>query len=550
MVLNRLPVTVTGKLDRAALPRPQRIRIEEASFVPPRPGAEETLANIWREALQIDRVGAADNFFLLGGHSLLAVQVQSRIQKAFGVELPLAAIFDEQTLSALALRLESNGNAPWQREIPPLVPVVRTEKMPASYAQETIWRAEQAEPCLFAHWIDVALRIRGPIDLPCLEQSVHEAVQRHEILRTVFLSSGDSLWQVVLGSNVADVRVIETADSASGCPETDLAARPPFRAEIRRIAKDVHTLRLLIHRILCDGLSTRLLLSEIAAIYASSRGASYLPLLDSNVDYTDYAVWERSWLTGTALSRQVEFFRQGFGQASGGAGAMYALPPDTPRPLRRLRRGDVVRFELPSEVGSAAETLAVREQASLPIVLLAAFAGSLLKPNGGHSIAIASAVSRRSQPGTENILGPFMNSLPLRIDLSGGPSQTLPELTRQVKHSMIAALAHADAPFHLVKEQLAAEYGPAASDVGEIAFVMADPAPAEFQLGDIFLKRLELAEITARREITLSVTAADGDVSGAIVYDRDLFNRQTMEEIVKRFEAVLAQPVLARNATN
>lgn len=540
VALERLPLTPNGKFDRGALPKPERVRADEAEYVPPRAGVEESLASIWRQVLRVDRVGASDNFFSLGGHSLLAAQVRSRIQSALEVDLPLGAIFEDQTLSALALRIEACSILGRKQALPPLLRAARAETMPASYAQELMWQLEQTEPGARAHWIDVALRLRGPLDASRLVRSVSAAVERHEVLRTVFRPSRGSLSQVILGSFVPDVRIIDApestpseADGADG-ERIDLAAWPGVRVELLRTREDEHILRLLVHRILGDGFSMRLLLGEIGALYASSLGEMHLPLLDPAIQYADYAAWERGWLTAETLAEQIEFFR---GELEG-ADAAFTLPTDHPRPALRLRRGSRLHFELPPEISDAAHAMAARERASLYMVLLAAFASAIGRYARRPAVVIGSPVSRRNQPGTERILGPFMNTLPLRIDLPDGSS--LPNLVRNVKAVLLAALAHQDAPFHHVTAALTAEHGPAAAGIGQVAFVIEDPAPSELVLGGLSLTRVEPVQVTSRRELTLSVAATNGEIAGMMTYDRDLFNVVTIQRIVRDFEAALA----------
>jgi hypothetical protein len=351
---------------------------------------------------------------------------------------------------------------------------------------------------------------------------VKSAVERHELLRTVFRQSGGSLCQRILGSYVPDVPVLEAEQPIPF--HGDLTTRPPIQAAIVRSGGNEHTLRLSAHRILGDGASMRLLLGEIGALYASSLGQTILPLLDRAIEYADYASWERDWLTGERLSKELEFFRREL------QGADFTLPTDRPRSARSERRGSRLPFELAPEVGDAVRAMAARERATVYMVLLAAFASAIGRYAGRPAVVIGSPVSRRNHRGTERMLGPFMNTLPLAIDLSEGG--TLPDLVRKVKGVLLAALAHQEAPFHLVTG--------GATGIGEVAFVLEDPAPPELVLGELRLTRAEGAEVTARRELTLTVAAGDGDLSGTAIYDRDLFDAGTIQGIVRDFEAVLA----------
>jgi amino acid adenylation domain-containing protein len=540
--LEQLPLTPNGKLDRGALPKPERVRNAEVEYVPPRTASERDLAMIWQQVLRVDRIGAGDNFFTLGGHSLLAAQVRSRVQNSLGVDIPLNAIFEDQTLSALALRIESSSSPVWKSQLPPLQRITRSELMPASLAQQTVWYFEQAEPGTRTQWIDLAIRIRGRLDVPRLSQSVQTAVERHEILRTMFRSSGGVLSQHILDSHFPSLRYVEQSDAASNNAQQtpfDLTDRPPIDAALIRTDANEHTLRLSVHRILCDGLSTRLFLSEIGALYANSFGSTLYPLLDTTIQYADYAAWERSCFTPERVSSQVEFFYRELKEADG----TFLLPSDHPRPERRQRRGARLQFEFPADIRDAVNVMATQERASAYMVLLAAFASALARYARQTSVVIGSPVSRRTQSVTEQMIGPFMNTLPLKIDVPH--RSTMPERIQHVKAVLLAALAHQDGPFHHVMAKLIAEYGPTAAGIGEVALVMEDGAPSEITLGDISLLRIDPDYVTARREITMSVAGDEDELKGTVVYDRDLFTVETIESIVRDFETALGAEEMA-----
>jgi non-ribosomal peptide synthetase component F len=283
----------------------------------------------------------------------------------------------------------------------------------------------------------------------------------------------------------------------------------------------------------------RLLLSEIGALYANSFGSTLYPLLDTTIQYSDYAAWERSWLTPERLSQQVEFFCREFEHAD----RAFLLPSDHPRPWRRHRRAARLQFELPAEIRDAAHAMATQESASLYMVLLAAFAWALARYARRSAVVIGSPVSRRSQSATEQMIGPFMNTLPLKIDVPH--RSTMPERIQRVKAVMLAALANQDAPFHQVMAKLIAEHGPSAAGIGEVALVMEDGATSEITLGDISLSRVDSGFMTARREITMSVADREDDLSGTVVYDRDIFSVETIESIIRNFERALGAEKMA-----
>ena len=530
VALDRMPQTPNGKVDQAALPRVTITRDRDVEFIAPRAGVEESLADIWRTTLGVEQIGAADNFFALGGHSLLAAQVRARIHRMLGVELALEALFEEQTLADLARRIERETGAA-AADAPPLRAAPRIEPVPLSYAQELMWQAERDDPGSPGHWIDVSIRIDGPLSSELLVRGVQDAVRRHELLRTVFRPTATSVAAVVLNSYTPDVPILDASAKADdfGPEWRDLDSRPPFRAEISRLSDHHYVLRIRAHRILADGYSMRLLLSEVGGSVATSLGLNDFPTLDGELQYADYAIWERSWLAGDALQRRVEYFRRQFADAD----LAQTLPTDRPRSERAARQPRQFAFEFPAETAEAARALAVDEQASLYSVLLAAFATALGRYGARDTVVIGSPVTRRNDPTTQLIIGPFMNTVPMRIDLEAD----MPALVRDVKAKVAGALSNQDAPWQHVLAALAAQHGPAARGVGEVAFLMDDPAPDEFAAGGYKLTRIPPDRIVARRALTTAMSTHNGQITGTVTYDAALFEARSIESIVTNFIA-------------
>jgi len=356
------------------------------------------------------------------------------------------------------------------------------------------------------------------------------------LLRTVFRNSGLALSQVVLDTDSAEVPIrdgapdplAETADEWH-----DLDTRPPLRAEVFRLADDRHILRLRVHRILGDGYSTRLLLSEIGGFVADHLGFDDHTPLDGDLQYADYATWERSWLTGPALTRRVDHFRREFDRA-----LPPALPTDRPRIDSPVRYGRQLEFDFPKEVTGATRALAVHEQASLYSVLLAAFASAVGRHTRQRTVVLAAPVARRNDRQTQLMLGPFMNTVPLLVDLD--TAADLAGLVRTVKSTVLGALANQDAPWLHVLPALAEMHGAAAQRIGQVGFLMDDPVPGEFAAGGFRLTRVHQERVIARRDLTVSMTTKRGQISGMATYDDALFEPDSIERIVRDFIATLS----------
>ncbi|HLL45149.1 MAG TPA: condensation domain-containing protein, partial [Longimicrobiaceae bacterium] len=335
VVLDRIPLTPTGKLDRGALPAPPDAGGADAEDEAPRTPTEEVLAGIWAELLGAARVGRSDDFFALGGHSLLATRVVSRARGVFRVELPVRALFEAPTLAALAARVDAAARAGQGMEVPPLVRGQGDGVAPLSFAQQRLWFIDQVDPGSATYNIAVPLRLDGALDPRRLSRAVAALVDRHEALRTRLPARGGEPVQVVepAGSAVlahvdlsglgVDARERETARlaAADAARPFDLARGPLFRAALLRLGHEDHALLACAHHAVSDGWSTGILLRELSALY----GGATLPPLP--VQYADFAVWQRAWLSGETLDRQLAWWTERLR----GAPPVLELPTDRPR---------------------------------------------------------------------------------------------------------------------------------------------------------------------------------------------------------------------------
>ncbi|HEV2735172.1 MAG TPA: condensation domain-containing protein, partial [Longimicrobiaceae bacterium] len=341
VVLEALPVTPGGKLDRRALPAPGGAGARTRDHVAPRTAAEERMAGIWAGVLGAGEVGVETSFFDLGGHSLLATQVISRVREAFGVELPLRALFEAPTVAGLAARVQALLRDGDGVQAPPLVRVPRGRPLPLSFAQQRLWFIDRLEPGSTAYNVPLPLRLRGALDARTLERALGETVRRHEALRTVFGEAGGEPVQTVLPAGAPRL----PAADLSGLPEDarerealriatddarrpfDLRRGPLLRAGLLRLAPDDHVATITMHHVVSDGWSMGVLFREVAALYdAFSRGEPS-PLPELPVQYADFAVWQREWLAGGVLERQLAWWRERLE----GAPPTLEIPMDRPR---------------------------------------------------------------------------------------------------------------------------------------------------------------------------------------------------------------------------
>ena len=323
--LDSLPLTPNGKADRRHLPLPeiQSDGMENMPYMTCSP-IEEGLIEIWRGVLGQIHLGAHDNFFELGGHSLLATQVISRIREMFLVELPLRSLFEAPTIAGLAQCIEHSLREEQGIELSPLLPVPRDAALPLSFAQQRLWFLDQLDPGSAAYNIPFALRLRGTLLVYAVERSLHEIVQRHENLRTSFLLRDEqpvqfietlshfSLRQTDMSSLLAQEQEIATrkliAEEAN--LPFDLGRGPLLRGTLLRIQDDEHVLLLTMHHIISDGWSSGILMRELSALYTAFVNKQSSPLPALPIQYADFALWQRHWLQGEVLERQVQYWRE------------------------------------------------------------------------------------------------------------------------------------------------------------------------------------------------------------------------------------------------
>ncbi|HUP43264.1 MAG TPA: amino acid adenylation domain-containing protein, partial [Thermoanaerobaculia bacterium] len=483
LLLPELPLLPNGKVDRRALPAPEPVR-EGASRVPPRGPLEELVSEVWSEVLKVGGIGAHDDFFDLGGHSLLATRVTARLRQRTGVEVPLRRLFEERTVAGLAAalaELRSAGGRP--APPPPLVRVPREGSLPAmvaaSFAQERLWFLDRFGEDPSAYNLPALRRLRGALDLPALAGALAGLVRRHESLRTLFRAApedapegaylGSAAVQVVQPPGPVALPVIALRALAPPSREAelrrlalaaarrsfDLAAGPLLRAAAVRIGRDDHALLLALHHVIADGWSMGVLFRELVALYrlrlGSAPGARPPELPALPIQYADFALWQRRWLSGEVLAGELAFWRERLA----GAPPVVELPADRPRPAVRAAHGGLLPWRLPEPATEGLRGLARERGASLFIALLAGFQALLARVTGATDLSVGTPVANRTRAETEGLIGFFTNTLVLRADLGGDP--TFAELLERVREVALEAFGHQELPFEKLVQELRPE---------------------------------------------------------------------------------------------
>ncbi|MCP2732574.1 condensation domain-containing protein, partial [Limnofasciculus baicalensis] len=439
--LEALPLTPNGKVDRAALPAPDfgsgEVYVAPAGFI------EVTLAGLWQEVLGLSSpVSATANFFALGGHSLLAMRLIGRVRRAFAVNVPLKTVFAAPTLRSFAAAIPRAVGLPLP---PPLRPVAREGRLPASFFQQRLWFIDQFEGGSTHYHIGLAYALRGLLDVGALQQALLALVERHESQRTAIVFDGETPSQQILPAAIdLPVESFESGDrSAHLAAARDREAAEPFvlaqgrplRARLLRFAEDDHVLLLTQHHIATDGWSLDVLVGELAALYAAAcdNAPASLPALP--VHYADYAVWQRDWLQGEVLQAHADYWRKQLADLP----PVHSLPLDKPRPAQQTFAGASLSRVLDPARSAAFAQVCRQYGVTLFMGLHAAFAALLARYSGQHDIVIGTPIANREQPELAGLIGGFVNTLVLRSEVG---SLSFAELLRHSEQTALDAYAH------------------------------------------------------------------------------------------------------------
>jgi amino acid adenylation domain-containing protein/FkbM family methyltransferase len=538
VVLDKLPLSPNGKIDRRALPAPEASTVE-TDFVAPRDQREEMIAGIWASVLKIEQVGIHDNFFDLGGHSLLATQVIARINEAFHVDLPLRSIFECLYVAALAERIHDTGAHYAQ----PIERVPRDGPLPLSFAQQRLWFLNQLEPGSAAYHVPILIRLTGPLNANTLEQSIREVVNRHESLRTTFKNVDERPVQVITPPGSWRLNVIDLSDhdeperEARRCAKNeallpfDLSHGPLLRATLWQIGGDEHILLLSMHHIVADGWSIGVFVSELSALYNAT------PLAELPCQYADFAQWQRRQLSGDALAAQLDYWKQ---QLRGPLS-----PIELPGRRAKSTTNDVSAAtesrDFSKELSTRLQNLSRQHGVTTFMTLLATFQTLLHRYTGLDDIVIGTPVANRTRIEIESLIGFFANTLVLRGDLSGDPS--FDDLLARTRTLTLEAHAHQDVPFELLVEELQPERDLNRTPLFQIMLVMQNTPPPVINLPGVRVEQLALETTAPKFDLVLFLKESDGSLSGSWEYNPARFDTETIRGLASHFETLLESAI-------
>ncbi|MBA2675550.1 non-ribosomal peptide synthetase, partial [Ramlibacter sp.] len=550
VLLERMPLTPNGKVDRKALAGLQAQASTGVAYEAPQGDTEILLAQLWSTLLNVPAVGRHDDFFVLGGHSLLAVRLASRLRAALGVDLPLDALFEHTQLQAQA---QAIGLA--QRSaLPPIEPAPRDAPLPLSFAQQRLWFLAQLDADSRAYHMPLGLHLSGRLNRAALQHALDRIVARHEALRTAFVLEGGLPVQRIAAPDTgfmlqehdlrghADVR---TEAEALAVQETgapfDLTTGPLIRGRLLVLGDEEHVLLVTMHHIVSDGWSMGVLTQELSALYGAFVEGRDDPLDPLPIQYADYAAWQRRWLDGEVLQRQSDYWKQRLS----GAPALLELPTDRTRPAQQDYRGAVAGISLGAELSAGLKALAQRHGATLHMTLLAAWAVLLGRLSGQDDVVIGTPVANRTRVEVEGLIGFFINTLALRLDLGENPSTA--QLLQRVRAEALAAQQHQDLPFEQVVDLVKPARSLSHTPLFQVLFSWQNTARGELSLPGLQLHPVGAPHTISKFDMTLSLGEEDGRIGGGIEYASALFDAATVERHLGHYRRLLQAMVSDEN---
>ena len=551
MVCESLPKLPNGKMDRASLPEPDSTPADtqSAAGATPRPGLESQIAQIWRELLHVSELGRHDDFFDLGGHSLVAMQFVRRLRKDLEVDYPLTEFFTSPNLADQAAKISKYMVEGSSEPGVKLEPQPRTGALPLSQAQLRMWLAHQRSPNSSGYHVPFAVKLRGYFQQELFERALQALVARHEVLRTTFELVGDAPSQTIRNdlpftSEHIDLSLLEgdaqnealmTAGKIFLEDPFDLAHELPGRACFIKLDPDTHIALFVLHHIVSDGWSVGILIRELGALYGAMQTDEPAELPPLDIQYADYAIWERAWLTPERLAMETDYWAN----ALGGMTKTQKLPLATAPPVYRLGQAIPVNFSIPAATAAGLRELAHRHQATFFMVLLSAFEAVIHAFTEEEDMVIGTDVANRNRAELESLIGFFVNQLVLRTSFSG--MTQFGELLERVRKTCLDGISHQHLPFDRVVEVVNPDRTSQRAPLFQRKFVLQNIEKSTLTLGDLELSPFSLGTTRAKWDLLLDIEDGTGDLRGNLFFNDAVYEQATVERLTGHFLWLLEQ---------
>ena len=539
--MDALPLTPSGKLDRKATPAPKGTAFAHRTYEAPLGPIEQAIAGIWTDVLKVERVGREDHFFDLGGHSLLAVRVLSRLRQTLSVEVGVSELFAHPVLKELALVLQRSARS----VLPPITKFARSGRLPLSFAQQRLWFLAQLEGVSESYHVSLGLRLLGDLDPAALRRAVARIVERHEVLRTrIVLVAGEPVQQVVepdfgLREQDATEAQLDQVQRQEADQPFDLERDLPIRGRLIRLADRDHVLLITMHHIATDGWSLGVFITELSALYGAFRAGAEDPLPPLALQYADYAAWQRQYCP----LDQIGYWRE----MLSGAPAVLELPCDRPRPAQHDYSGGHIEIEWDEALTSGLRALSRRHQTTLFTVVLTAWAIVLGRFSSQGTVVIGTPVANRTRAELEPLIGCFVNTLAIRIDMEGDTA--VGELLRHVNSLVLGAQQHQAVPFEQVVEAINPSRSLAHSPLFQVMLAWQSNDVGRLDLPGLSVLPAGSQHAIAKFFLTLNLFEGNDRIAGRVEYATRLFDRATVERHASSLRCVLQAMVADENAS-
>ncbi len=543
------PQNANGKVDRKALPLPTL----DARVVEPLGSASEhLLAELWATLLPPQRLGRNSHFFEAGGHSLLATRLIARIRQRCAVEMPLRSVFDAPLLWQLAERLDSlNAQPASLTNTPVLKTVERQAHMPLSMSQQRLWMIDRLNGPSAAYNMAATLSLHGSLNLAALRASFNALLERHEVLRTAYSDVNGEPVSVIAAQLELDIPLHDASHLSEAQRQTvadkhsldnlrlplDLARAPLIRVSLLKLDEDRHLLFLALHHMVADGWSVGVLVNELSQLYAAFAKSQPTPLPALAVQYADYAAWQRECLQGERLAREVAFWQAHLH----GIPQVLRLPTDWPRPAQADARGAAKALEIPAPLLSRLDALALAEGISLYMLLLGTFELLLHHLTGDDELVLGTDVAGREDTRLENLIGFFVNVLPLRSRRLA--NDRLRDFLHRTRETCLEAFEHQALPFDRIVEALHVPRERSRNPLVQALFVLQNTPDSAFSLPGLDVQMQSPAERTSKFDMALFLERHGDVMRGDWVYARALFKGERIDALIRAWLGLLQQVV-------
>ncbi|HWX41823.1 MAG TPA: amino acid adenylation domain-containing protein, partial [Blastocatellia bacterium] len=546
VLLESLPLTATGKLDRRALRAADKIApTYKCEYIRPATPTEEAVAEIWSEVLGKGLIDVRDNFFDLGGHSLVANQIVSRIRMALGLEMPLKTLFEHPTIQGLSAVIDSGLIAASDGKAERIIPRDLAAASPLSIAQRRLWFLQQLDPHQGAYHIEISLRLAGELNRNALEQALAGIVGRHEVLRSRIFDAEGTPFQSVEPLIVA-LRYMNLAAlpqpgrlpaageliSALHSRSFDFWEGSLARFWLAKIGDREHILAVTMHHLVCDGWSIEIFKNELSTLYESFSAGAPSPLSDLRLQYRDFAAWQSDWSRTERFESSLAYWKR---QLDGHP--VVDIPSARRRPPARTFGGTTAGYRLDASSRNALKRIADAEGATPFMAYLASFLCVLYRYTGQSDLIVGAPVSGRNRSEIEPLIGCFVNTLVLRADVSA--SLSFLEAIRRVKQVALDAFANQEVPFELLVEELQPDRDPSRSPIFDVMFDLLAESPGGPRLGDLQLVPFQHHSPASRFDLTFSISDSITEPAVSVEFSTDLFDRPSIDRFVSHFNRLV-----------